>query len=299
MKTTYIWALLFCLTLTACGGNKVVRRTTTDKPPTAKTSDKSDGGYYLDDGPGANPPKNIDDIPDAIPKIEAPSNRSNKPYKALGKTYYPLKTAANYKERGMASWYGKRYHGKNTSNGEVYNMYSMSAAHTVLPLPSYVKVTNVANGRSVVVRINDRGPFIDSRVIDLSYAAAYKLRIIEQGSGLVDVEVVQPGQTSETQKTTTTARPTQTSSTAVAKTADTAIMQFHVQAGAFQEEGNAKNLLEKIQAINTDQNVNVKRVYNSGLHRLLIGPYNSRLAAEQAADNLRQQINIPTTIITH
>lgn len=299
MKTTYIWALLFCLTITACGGNKVVRRTT-DKPAPAKTSDKSDGGYYLDDGPGTNPPKNLDDIPNAVPKIEPPSNRSNKPYKALGKTYYPLKTAGNYKERGVASWYGKRYHGRKTSNGETYNMYSMSAAHTVLPLPSYVKVTNVTNGRSVVVRINDRGPFIDSRIIDLSYAAAHKLRIIEQGSGLVEVEVVHPNQTSSAQtKATPTNAIRTTSNVATSKPTDSTSTQFFIQAGAFQEENNARNLLEKIQNLNFDQNVSVNRVYNGHLHRLTIGPYHSKIEAEQAASNLSQQINIPTTIITN
>ncbi len=289
MKTTYIWLLLFCLTLTACGGNKVVRRTTTDKPTTT-ASDKS-GGYYLDDGPGANTPKNLDDIPDAIPKYETPSNRSNKPYKALGKTYYPLKTVKNFKERGIASWYGKRYHGRQTSSGEIYNMFSMSAAHTVLPLPSYVKVTNVNNGRSVVVRINDRGPFIDSRIIDLSFAAAHKLRIIEQGHALVDVELVHPQQTPSTQ---TTKAPT-----ANTVTANTAAKQFYIQAGAFREENNAKNLLQSIQSIqslNFDHNVKVNRVYNNGLHRLTIGPFSNRIDAEKAASNLSQQIDISTTI---
>ncbi len=148
------------------------------------------GGYYLDDGPEANPPTNLDSIPDAVPKKEPLLPRSNKPYVALGQTYQPMTTSQVYKKRGVASWYGKRFHGKKTSSGEIYDMYAMTAAHTILPLPSYAKVTNVENGRSVIVRINDRGPFKKDRIIDLSYAAAHKLRLIARGSGLVEVETL-------------------------------------------------------------------------------------------------------------
>ena len=157
---------------------------------TATTSKPGSGGYYLDDGPGDNTPKDLDTIPDAKLKTEAPLVRANKPYSALGQKYTPMTKYVPYKKQGIASWYGKRFHGRKTSNGEVYDMYAMSGAHTTLPLPSYVKVTNPANGRSVIVKLNDRGPFKRDRLIDLSYAAAHKLKLISQGSGLVEVEAI-------------------------------------------------------------------------------------------------------------
>lgn len=182
---------LLALTLVACGGGTAVKPSTSpdSKPSTQKAPTKK-GGYYLDDGPGDNPPADIDSIPDAVPRAETPLPRSNRPYSALGRRYTPMTEHTPYKQRGVASWYGKRYHGQKTSSGETYDMYSMTGAHTTLALPSYVRVTNPENGRSVVVRINDRGPFHDDRLIDLSYAAAYKLRLIEKGSGIVDVEAL-------------------------------------------------------------------------------------------------------------
>lgn len=152
------------------------------------------GGYYLDDGPDANPPANLDAVPDAVPKIEpfAPSN--SKPYVVFGKTYTPDVSGGPYKTQGRASWYGKKFHGNSTANGERYNMYGMSAAHPTLPLPSYARVTRVSNGKSVVVRVNDRGPFLNDRVIDLSYVAAHKLGMLGPGSAEVVVERITPDQ---------------------------------------------------------------------------------------------------------
>jgi len=146
------------------------------------------GGYYLDDGPDANPPANLDAVPDAVPKIEpfAPSN--SKPYVVFGKTYTPDISGGPYTVQGRASWYGKKFHGNSTANGERYNMYGMTAAHPTLPLPSYARVTRVSTGKSVVVRVNDRGPFLNDRVIDLSYVAAYKLGMLGPGSAEVVVE---------------------------------------------------------------------------------------------------------------
>lgn len=165
---------------------------TTAKPgPTAQTP--RGGGYYLDDGPGANPPPDIDRIPDATPRLEPLRPASMRPYVVNGKQYTPMTSLQPYRARGIASWYGRRYHGRPTSSGEIYDMYAMTAAHPVLPIPSYARVTNVLNGRSVVVRINDRGPFLDNREIDLSYTAAYKLGIIVYGSGMVEVESIIPG----------------------------------------------------------------------------------------------------------
>jgi len=152
------------------------------------------GGYYLDDGPDANPPANLDAVPDAVPRIEpfAPSN--SKPYVVFGKTYTPDTSGGPYKVQGRASWYGKKFHGNSTANGERYNMYGMTAAHPTLPLPSYARVTRVSNGKSVVLRVNDRGPFLNDRVIDLSYVAAYKLGMLGPGSAEVIVERITPDQ---------------------------------------------------------------------------------------------------------
>jgi len=173
------------LVLSGCG--------TTPKPGPSTQAPRG-GGYYLDDGPGDNPPPDIDRIPDAVPRAEPLRTSAMRPYVANGKQFTPMTSLQPYHARGVATWYGRRYHGKPTSSGEIYDMYAMTAAHPTLPIPSYARVTNVLNGRSVVVRINDRGPFIDNREIDLSYVAAYKLGIVVYGSGMVEVESIIPGE---------------------------------------------------------------------------------------------------------
>ncbi|MEC5384822.1 septal ring lytic transglycosylase RlpA family protein [Uliginosibacterium sp. H3] len=150
------------------------------------------GGYYKDDGPGDNPPPDMASIPDADPKLEPLHRFANRPYAALGQNYVPRQELTPYKEIGIASWYGRRFHGARTSSGERYDMYGMTAAHPTLPIPSYARVTNVANGKTVVVRINDRGPFHNDRVIDLSYTAAWKLGYVSKGSTRVEVEAIVP-----------------------------------------------------------------------------------------------------------
>jgi rare lipoprotein A len=153
----------------------------------------SGGGYYQDDGPprrGEGPdPRSV---PDAVPRVEPPSAGGNRPYQALGRSYRPMASARGYREKGEASWYGRKYHGRRTSNGEVYDMFAMSAAHPTLPLPTYVRVTSLNNGRSVVVRVNDRGPFLGGRIIDLSWMAAEKLGIAGSGTGRVEVAAIDP-----------------------------------------------------------------------------------------------------------
>jgi rare lipoprotein A len=150
------------------------------------------GGYYQDDGPGDAPPEGLLDVPDAEPRIEPYSSRGNRPYVVFGKTYTPLTDDRPYKQRGIGSWYGKKFHGQKTSSGERYDMYKMTAAHPTLPIPSYARVTNLANGKQVIVRINDRGPFLSSRIIDLSYTAALKLGYLGKGSSELEVERLLP-----------------------------------------------------------------------------------------------------------
>lgn len=144
--------------------------------------------YYQDDGPPDRVPADIASIPDAVPRVEPLSRSTSKPYVALGRTYTPLTGDAPFRQRGLASWYGRQFHGNRTANGETYDMFAMTAAHPLLPIPSYVRVTNLRTGRSVIVRVNDRGPFKNDRVIDLSYAAAAKLGIAAAGTGEVEIE---------------------------------------------------------------------------------------------------------------
>ncbi|MDI1308753.1 MAG: septal ring lytic transglycosylase RlpA family protein [Methylotenera sp.] len=325
----HVFVLLITAMLAACGQSPPLK--SVDKPPTpalpasepTNTEPKpGSGGYYLDDGPGENAPSNIDSIPGATLKTEQPYKRANKPYSALGQRYTPMTNYLPYKKQGVASWYGKRFHGKKTSTGEIYDMYAMTAAHTILPIPSFAKVTNPANGRSVIVRINDRGPFKRDRLIDLSYAAAYQLRLIKQGSGLVEVETIDTSPEAlrkiSTDPSMQTASATQNPSnesippsntTPIAKTsslepASTVITittsaapsalhsQFYVQAGAFKNEANGDLLQKKIQSLELGENVGVANVYNRGLYRVKLGPYASKSDADVSAANIRRQLNI-------
>ena len=173
------------------------------------------GGYYLDDGPDASPPANLDAVPDAVPKIEPFTLSTSKPYAVFGKTYTPDISGGPYKVQGRASWYGKKFHGNSTANGERYNMYTMTAAHPTLPLPSFARVTRISNGKSVVVRVNDRGPFLNDRVIDLSYVAAYKLGMLGPGSAEVVVERITPDQIRNWQSAPATLNVASTTTAAV------------------------------------------------------------------------------------
>lgn len=320
MTKTKILVIVGLLCLAGCGGNSPVKpapappaasKPATTSAQTSPTTATKPGGYYLDDGPGDNPPKDIDNIPNAVPKKEPLLARANKPYKALNTVYTPMTSYQPYKEHGVASWYGKRYHGKNTSSGEVYDMYSMTAAHTTLPLPSYVKVSNPANGRWVIVRVNDRGPFKSNRLIDLSYAAAYKLRFSSVGSTLVDVEAINPNNAAAyAQAPTVAAMPAASAATATkpvsapssapanapAANNYSTLTQYFVQAGAFKSEANAELLSKKIQDYDIATNVGINSVYNNGLYRLKLGPFDTKQDADQAAANIRKQLN--TSAIT-
>jgi rare lipoprotein A len=177
-------------------------------------------------------PRDIDAIPDAIPKWEPRSKRGNPPfYTVLGKRYVVLDSAEGYVERGVASWYGPTFHGESTSIGEPYDMYGMTAAHKTLPLPAYARVTNLRNGKSVVVRINDRGPFAKNRLIDLSYTAAAKLDMLKDGTTLVEVKVVTPNDTDK-----------------LARTDELPPQTLYIQAGAFADERNASQLVARMKA---------------------------------------------------
>ena len=174
-------ALLFAAVLTGCASGPQRSAPSPGSPP-------SRPGLAPDrDGPEANPPADLARVPDAEPKLEPiRSGGPNKPYDVLGKSYVPITQDAPFTERGLASWYGRKFHGRRTASGEVYNMYTMTAAHPTLPIPSYARIRNPANGREVLVRINDRGPFHPGRIVDLSYTAALKLDVLR---GVAPVEL--------------------------------------------------------------------------------------------------------------
>ncbi|WP_426110577.1 septal ring lytic transglycosylase RlpA family protein [Massilia sp. PWRC2] len=159
-----------------------------DLQPLLPAAGAGGGAYYKDDGPGAHPPSRLDLVPDAIFQAEPIAKSGNRPYSALGQTYLPLQGDAPYSQQGVASWYGRKFHGKRTASGERYDMYKMSAAHPTLPIPSYVRITNLETGRHVIVRVNDRGPFLGGRLIDVSYAAALKLGMLKAGRQHVQVD---------------------------------------------------------------------------------------------------------------
>lgn len=216
-------------------------------------------------------------VPDAVPKYEERSKYGNPPsYEVLGKRYYVLDSSKGFVERGIASWYGKKFHGRRTSSGETYDMYAMTAAHKHLPLPTYVEVTNLENNRRVVVKVNDRGPFHANRIIDLSYTAAAKLGIINNGTGLVEVRAIQPGQP---QKRTIQVRN-------VSKDRDRA-PAFYIQVGAFSYLANAENLRRKLSSFGEDL-VNINRTVIDGevLHRVRIGPLVTVATADRIVDRL-------------
>ena len=252
-----------------------------------KSEVKNSGAYYLDDGPEDNPPKNLDRIPDAQPKYEALSKSANRPYVAFDKKYIPMKKIIPFEEEGYASWYGKRYHGRKTSIGETYDMYQMTGAHKTLPLPCYIKVTNLENKRSVIIRVNDRGPFIDERIVDLSYAAAQRLRIIEKGSELVKIEMVNPSLAKKTVKDILKGKPV-----------DSNIKYFYIQAGAFSNEDNASYLINRISKIKFRNSLNIKKLSKNSLYLVTIGPYDTEKIAEKALKDIAQKIQLNSFIIS-
>lgn len=248
----------------------------------APTQQARKGGYYKDDGPGDNPPANLDAIPDAVPRNEPLHRFANRPYQVFGRDYVPVAAAQPYRQRGIASWYGRRFHGQKTSSGELYDMYAMSAAHTTLPIPSYVRVTSIANGRSVVVRINDRGPFHPGRIIDLSYAAAHRLGIAQAGSGEVEVESVGPGEQIGAKAVTP----------AVAATSG-----VYVQLGAFSSRDNAESLRERVAREAASLREGAQVLMSGNLWRLQIGPYGSQEAARVVADRMEKILDLKALLI--
>lgn len=279
------------------------------------------GGYYLDDGPGDNPPPNLQAIPDAVPKAEPPHRFANRPYSVMGKNYAPDLSGQAYKARGMASWYGRRYHGKATASGEPYDMYAMTAAHPTLPIPSYVRVTNPANGKSVVVRINDRGPFLENRLIDLSYTAALKLDTL-RGVTLVEVERILPGdagpvmaalapgggtgvlQTAALPQPAVplSAQPLQAEALKLETVVSEPVLAqvpelkrlpgIYLQLGAFASPAAADALIGRLSQQLGGTLPGVHRLQTGGLYKVQAGPFVDTAAADRAAAAIHEALGI-------
>jgi len=273
------------------------------------------GGYYQDDGPPDRPPADLATAPDAEPRVEPLSPRANRPYTALGRSYTPMTSDAPFRQRGLASWYGRQFHGNRTASGEIYDMYGMTAAHPTLPIPSYARVTSVRDGRSVVVRVNDRGPFKDDRVIDLSYGAATRLGLVASGTGEVEVERLTFAQIASGEwrrsgsgRDATAARGAPgadaTPPPAVASTLpappSAAAARWSVQVGAFAQQDRAEDLAARVATVlgfsdgelaANQREARVER--DETLFRVLVGVLPDRASAVSLAQQLERLLGRP------
>lgn len=264
-------------------GCSTVPRRQGGAPPPSRSS--GTGAYYQDDGPGENPPPNLDKIPNAVVKAAPLNKAANSPYVVFGRRYVPDTAFRPYRKRGIASWYGRKFNGLKTSSGEVYDMYAMTAAHRTLPIPSYARVTNLGNHKSVVVRINDRGPFLNDRLIDLSYTAAYNLGILRAGHARVEVDAIDPAGGGKPAQPAPR-KPPQEASVATAESG------IYLQLAAFSVRRNAENFGTRMKQRLGDLGALLHILSSDGLFRVKLGPYPSRAAAAQAAAQVKQAVDI-------
>ena len=274
-------------------------------PPSAEA--KKPGGYYKDDGPGEAIPDGLVDTPDAEPKIEPIAKGPSKPYTIFDQTFVPITDDKPFIQRGKGSWYGKKFHGQRTASGEIYDMFKMTAAHPRLPIPSYARVTNLRNGKQVIVRINDRGPFHASRIIDMSYTAALKLGFIQIGSAELEVERILPDEIARMQedkrrkgalasaKESTDPMTRLASGSAPPVAAETG--GIFLQFGAYAQVHNADAMRIRLLAGWPQDLPEPVIVQTGGLYRLHSGPFTSRETAKTAADLLKEVSQIQTSIV--
>jgi peptidoglycan lytic transglycosylase len=283
-----VWGLL---ALAACSSSAPRPDTSAPRKP---------GGYYLDDGPGANPPANLDQISDAEPRVEPIKVSTSRPYAVFGRTYTPMTQLGPYRAQGVASWYGRRYHGQATASGELYDMYAMTAAHPILPIPSYARVTNLRTGKVIVVRINDRGPFHGDRLIDLSYTAAYKLGVLGSGSDLVEVESILLGEALP--QSVVAHMPAPVDSNSAQRPTEAAVAQeatgVYVQLGAFSQRQNAESFLVHMRVEMAWLASAIGLYARDGLYRIHAGPYADRTQADSVATRIEQSMDLRPILIT-
>jgi rare lipoprotein A len=301
--------LLLTMLLAACGGqpHKPVdepaprgavptkKAETAGAVPRAPTFSKG-GGYYQDDGPLEAIPVELAAVPDAVPRQEPLHRFANRPYSVLGRDYVPLQAREPFRQQGVASWYGRKFHGQNTSSGEPYDMFGMTAAHPTLPIPSYARVTRPDTGKSVVVRINDRGPFLHDRVIDLSYTAAWKLGLVDNGSGTVIVETLLPGGALPAPSPAPIQVAAADNQPSVLKDIEEKSGHF-LQLGAFGSRDNAESLRLKLARTlgNLGERLQIRSTGN--LHRLQLGPWADANEARRVAEQLKLAFELPSVLV--
>ena len=262
-------ALLYLLGLAAClASPRKPIEPVPESPPPLATAPAPDSG-------------------DVVPRVEPRSRKGNPPFYAVfGKRYYVLSSSVGYWERGVASWYGPGFHKVRTSTGEIYDMYGLTAAHKTLPLPAYVRVTNLQNGRSVIVRVNDRGPFVGNRIIDLSYTAAARLDMLRNGTAMVDVRAIDP---STSAAVTTASAPTATGAAAGGGPAAAPAGALFVQAGAFSDPANAERLAGKLRSGSFGKVfVRDDQIAGRRMYRVRIGPVSDVAAFDRVVAALER-----------
>jgi rare lipoprotein A len=283
------------------------------------------GGYYQDDGPGDNPPAGLRDLPDAVVKYEPYAKFANKPYSVFGQTYTPLLNDEPFSQRGVASWYGVKFHGQRTSSGEPYDMYKMTAAHPTLPIPSYARVTSLDSGKSVVVRINDRGPFHSDRIVDVSYTAALKLGLLGKGSHQVEIERLFPD---DPTRIATVRRAAASAAQAAPAPAEIAALMledrvamdsaavaraqpeaasaaaapasgFYLQLGAYGRAGKAEEMSEMLKKSGASQAIvqAIEVVRSGSVNRIYSGPFETRAMAQEAARALPTSLGLKPIVV--
>ncbi|SFN93673.1 rare lipoprotein A [Formivibrio citricus] len=258
------------------------------------------GNFYKDDGP-LELPGTLEFVPEPLPRTEPLHRWANNPYTVLGQKFIPLKTPGEWTERGIGSWYGRKFHGQKTSSGETYDMFGMTAAHPTLPIPSYARVTHLKNGRSVVVRINDRGPFLKGRIIDLSFLAACRLGYAGNGSAELEVVSLLPGEKTPASAAISSSAP----STAITAPAEPVLQaavparpgSVFLQLGAFSSRSNAESFHAHLARELDEAQANRLAIQEAGtIYRVRLGPFPDRATALAMAEKLTGQKNLPAVI---
>jgi rare lipoprotein A len=270
------------------------------------------GGYYQGDGPGANPPPNLDLVPDAVFKQEPYAKYANRPYSVFGQTYTPMVDDIPYSKQGVASWYGVKFHGQKTSSGELYDMYKMTAAHPTLPIPSYARITSLESGKQIVVRINDRGPFHSSRLIDVSYTAALKLGLLGKGSHQVQVDrILAP----DPAKVATLRREANAEEASAPDDITNLMLQdrialesaalaapvvasagFYLQLGAYGRASGAEEMRTRLQSAGID-GATLEVAQAGSIYRLFRGPFATRAEAQEAARTMPTTLGLKPLVV--
>ena len=286
--------LLAALLAAGCASEQAEsRREAKPEPLLGPQLVKRAGGFYSDDAPEGPPPVNLDALGDARPRPEPLDSRANEPYTVFGKEYAPYRALVEYRRQGTLSWYGRKFHGRRTWSGEIYDMNAMTGAHPTLPIPSYVRIRNLENGHVALVRINDRGPFHSGRIMDVSYAAAYKLGFVQTGSATVEVESIlfrdAPGATLQASAEAPDPPATLQSSLE--------LRGIFLQLGAFSSAANADSFRDKLQPQLAEIRLSAHSLLRDKLHRVQVGPFKTRPEAGQAAEKLRELLGIRPVVV--